>query len=197
MSGLNNDNIIHRLREELSRLLEYVEKTKAGLENIENTVMVGSETVPEASLQINAVTGDLETAANTIMTILEEVLAEHDMNHALIADLTEWVGGLPEKERCKGAAIISEIGAINERTKKNMMDIFSNMSFHDLSGQKLKKVTTSLSIVQSKLLEIASSFGIKNVVVQEAGASKGNGSAIANGPMDQDIVDQLLKELGT
>ena len=97
MSGSNSDNLIHKLTDELSRLLSYVEKTRSGLENIEDTVMAGSQAVPQASVQIRAVTGDLETAANTIMTILEEVLAEHDRNHALLASLSSWASGLNEK----------------------------------------------------------------------------------------------------
>ena len=101
MSGNNSDNMIHKLTEELSRLLSYVEKTRSGLENIEDTVMAGSQAVPQASVQIRAVTGDLETAANTIMTILEEVLAEHDRNHALLASLCSWASGLHEKDRRK------------------------------------------------------------------------------------------------
>jgi len=197
MSGMNSDNIINKLTEELSRLLDYVEKTRTGLENIEDTVMVGSETFPQASVQIRAVTGDLETAANTIMTILEDVLAEHDRNHALIVSLSAWAAGLSDKDRAEGEAIISDIKKINEKTKLQMMDIFSNMSFHDLSGQKLKKVTSSLSVVQSKLHDIATTFGIKNFESKGKTAAPNNFNGIVNNPMDQDVVDQLLKDLGT
>ena len=197
MSGSNSDNLIHKLTDELSRLLSYVEKTRSGLENIEDTVMAGSQAVPQASVQIRAVTGDLETAANTIMTILEEVLAEHDRNHALLASLSSWASGLNEKERVEGEAIISEIKAINLKTKQQMMDIFSNMSFHDLSGQKLKKVASSLAIVQSKLHDIATSFGIKDFETKDKTAAPSRFNGIVNDPMDQDVVDQLLKELGT
>ncbi len=196
MSDIYNDNTVKKLREELSRLLDYVDKTRTGIEYVESTVMVGSQKVPEASVQIKAVTGDLENAANTIMTILEEVLSEQERSHALIASLSEWVNGLPEKDREKGRGVISVLSSINEKTKKNMMDILTNMSFHDLSGQKLKKVTSSLAIVQSKLTEIAMSFGIKPVnPAFEAAERRGNG--ITADPMDQNIVDQLLKELGT
>lgn len=197
MSGKNSDNVIQKLTEEFSRLLSYVEKTRSGLENIEDTVMVGSETVPQASVQIRAVTGDLETAANTIMTILEEVLDEHDKNHALLASLSAWAYGLSEKDRADGEAIISELRAINDRTKSKMMEIFSNMSFHDLSGQKLKKVTSSLSVVQAKLHDIATSFGIKDFEMKDKTAPPSNFNGIVNNPMDQNVVDQLLKDLGT
>jgi len=197
MNGNSSENLIQKLTEELSRLLNYVEKTKSGLGYIEDTVMVGSETVPQASVQISAVTGDLESAANIIMSILEEVLAEHDRNHVLLESLSGWASGLNEKDREEGMAIISEIKQITEKTKTQMMDIFSNMSFHDLSGQKLKKVNLSLSVVQSKLHDIATTFGIKDFETKAKTASPGNFNGIVNDPMDQDVVDRLLKELGT
>ncbi len=189
MSATENVSVVDKLRDELARLLDYVEMTKTGLQCIENTVVVGSQTVPEASVQINTVTGDLENAANTIMTILEEVLEEHDRSSALLAKLTEWAGGLAEDDRAKGTKLISSISEIQESTKKKMMEIFTNMSFHDLSGQKLKKVNTSLSVVETKLVEIAKNFGIKK-------ADNGNGKAHVAEVMDQDIVDKLLKEIG-
>src|SRR4030067_2549641 len=120
MSGNNSENLIQKLTEDLSRLLNYVESTKSGLGYIDDTVMVGSETVPQASVQISAVTGDLESAANIIMSILEEVLAEHDRNHALLESLSAWASGLNEKDREEGVAIISEIKQITEKTKMQM-----------------------------------------------------------------------------
>lgn len=197
MSGNNSENIIEKLTRELSRLLSYVEMTRSGLDNIEDNVMAGSQAVPQASVQIKAVTGDLETAANTIMTILEEVLAEHDKNHALLVSLCSWASGLNERDRAEGEAIISEMTAINLKTKLQMMDIFSNMSFHDLSGQKLKKVALSLAVVQSKLHDIATSFGINDIETKDTTTPPVRFNGIVNDPMDQDVVDRLLKELGT
>lgn len=195
MSETDSQNVVQKLRDDLSRLLEFVERTRSGFENIENTVIVGSEKVPEASVQIKAVTGDLETAANTIMTILEDTLSEHDRGQTLLASLSEWIGALPVQEKERGAAIISELGSIHENAKKNLMDIFTNMSFHDLSGQKLKKVNTSLSVVEAKLLDMAMSFGMKNIKEEGGACKSGAGKTVA--PMDQNIVDQLLRELGT
>ena len=197
MSGNNSENLIQKLTEELSRLLNYVESTKSGLGYIEDTVMVGSETVPQASVQISAVTGDLESAANIIMSILEEVLAEHDRNHALLESLSAWASGLNEEDREEGVAIISEIKQITEKTKLPIMDFIRNMSCHALAGQKLKKVNLSLSVVQSKLHDIATTFGIKDFETKAKTTAPGNFNGIVNDPMDQDVVDRLLKELGT
>lgn len=196
MGATESGNVIEKLVEELSRLFDYVEKTKSGIQDIEKTVKAGCDTVPQVSVQLNTVTGDLEEAANTIMTILEDVLAEHEKSRALLDSLSSWAAGLGTKEREEGEAIITVISSINERTEKMMMEIFSNMSFHDLSGQKLRKATTSLSVVQSKLNDIAKSIGIKSLETDGCQAAPPRSNGIVDDPMDQDVVDRLLKKHG-
>lgn len=190
MSG-NFNEVMSKLREELSSLASFIDKTRQGIDNIEMTVKVGSEKFPEASNQLSAVTGELENAANTIMTILEGLMTEQEKADALLTKLTEWA----EKsgaDKEAGLSVVGDLKAINAATRSGMMDVFANMSFQDLTGQKLKKVIGSLAIVEKKLLEMAFSFGV------DAGELKGDRAGIkpAEMPINQDIVDRLLKELG-
>jgi chemotaxis protein CheZ len=182
-----------RLRVELSSLASFIDNTRRGIDHIETTVKVGSEKFPEASNQLTAVTGELENAANIIMTILEGLLNEQERADVLLKRLSEWAvkSGAGEKET--GLALIGDLQAINLKTRSDMMDIFANMSFQDLTGQKLKKVIGSLAVVEKKLLEMASSFGM-NGLGDIKGASAG--SNVVEMPIKQDIVDRLLKELG-
>lgn len=181
--------MIGKIREEVSSLAVFIDRTRRGIDSLESTVKVGSEKFPEASSQLKTVTGDLENAANTIMTILESLMEEQDKASSLIKELSSLAGEEGKK--------VSELQKINDSTKASMMEIFSHMSFHDLSGQKLKKVITSLAVVESKLLEIAMNFGLLD------GNGKGQDEILAElknrkeeKPINQDIVDQLLKELG-
>lgn len=192
MSG-NFNEVMNKLREELSSLASFIDKTRQGIDNIEMTVKIGSEKFPEASNQLSAVTGELENAANTIMTILEGLMAEQERADALLARLSDWVAKSASGDKEAGAAAISELKAINAKTRSDMMDVFANMSFQDLTGQKLKKVIGSLAIVEKKLLEMALSFGVESL-----GEGNGARGAIkaADMPINQDIVDRLLKELG-
>ncbi len=189
MSGKNWSEMQCKFRDEISALLRFIDKTRKGVETLENTVKIGSERFPEASSQIAAVTGELENAANNIMSILEGLMQEQEGAHDLLEKLAAWASKTKEPEQ--GLKLIGELGRINEKSRREMMEIFTNMSFHDLSGQKLKKVVVSLAVVESKLLEMASSFGLEN------GAGIGAALAQANvDPLKQDVVDKLLKELG-
>lgn len=186
----NLSEVMNKLREELSSLALFIDKTRQGIDNIETTVKVGSEKFPEASNQLSAVTGELECAANKIMTILEGLMSEQERADTLLRKLSEWAGGCGAAGSDEAVSLISDLQKVNVKARSEMMDIFASMSFQDLTGQKLKKVIGSLATVEKKLLEMALSFGLDGVGAE--GASGGQ----AEKPIDQDIVDRLLKELG-
>lgn len=192
MSG-NLNEVMSKLREELSSLASFIDKTRQGLDNLETTVKIGSEKFPEASNQLSAVTGDLENAANRIMTILEGLMSEQERADALLKKLSEWAAksGAPGCE--DAVAGIKDLQTINVKARGEMMDIFANMSFQDITGQKLKKVIGSLAVVEKKLLEMALSFGLESI---ENPNRSGAGITQPEMPINQDIVDRLLKELG-
>lgn len=190
MDAKNWNDVMSKIKEELSSLAQFVDKTRRGIDTLETTVKAGTERFPEASNQIAAVTGDLENAANNIMSILEGLMTEQERMHTVLASITQWAGSLPEGASEKGLGFIKELTAVHEKTKTELMDIFTNMSFHDLSGQKLKKVISSLAVVESKLLEMALSFGFDDAGKVHTDA------AMPEKPMNQDVVDRLLKELG-
>ena len=198
MSG-NLNEVLNKLREELSSLASFIDKTRQGIDNLETTVKIGSERFPEASNQLSAVTGELENAANRIMTILEGLMSEQERADALLKKLSVWAAnsGAPGSEEAMTG--IKDLQAINVRTRGEMMDIFANMSFQDLTGQKLKKVIGSLAVVEKKLLEMALSFGLESIENTDravAGAGGVAGIPKTEMPINQDIVDRLLKELG-
>lgn len=191
MSEYSNWNdVINKIRGELSSLASFIDKTRTGIDNLENTVRIGSERFPEASSQLSAVTGDLENAANKIMEILEGLMTEQDETTAKINALAGWIAKTQAPE--EGQRLLKEIESMNAKSRSDTMDIFAHMSFQDLTGQKLKKVISSLAVVEKKLLEMALTFGIEE---------SGNGAAPSErpteqvAPIDQDIVDRLMKEL--
>lgn len=187
--------MIAKIREEVSNLAFFVDITRKGMDTIESTLTIGNEKFPEASSQLSSVTGDLENAANNIMSILETLMQEQDRADAIIKELLSWACGIQgSSDSC---ARITELASIHTRSKNGMMEIFSNMSFHDLSGQKLKKVIRSLAIIESKLLEVAVNFdlaGGRSSTEKSDLLNKLKGSSEIK-PLNQDVVDQLLKEL--
>lgn len=198
MNEASWNELLGKIRGELSNLAEFIDTTKNNIESLETTVQMGSEKFPEASSQLTAVTGDLESAANNIMTIIEFLLDEHEKSCSLIEELEAWAEGLPDESGKEGLRIIGELKGKNTTSKDSMMDILASMSFHDLSGQKLKKVIGSLGAVEDKLLNLAEKFGFTLTATTGTGECAANGDiAPAGSRLEQDVVDKLLKELGT
>lgn len=195
MEQENLSTTIAKIREEVSNLAVFVDMTRKGMDTIESTLTIGKEKFPEASSQISSVTGDLENAANNIMSILESLMQEQDRADVIIKGLLTWACGV--QGGSDSCARITELASIHARSKNGMMEIFSNMSFHDLSGQKLRKVIRSLAVIESKLLEVAVNFDMadgRSDTEKSDLLNKLKGSSEVK-PINQDVVDQILKEL--
>lgn len=190
--------LLGKIREELSGMAEFIDKIKNNIENIETTVKISTEKFPEANSQLTAVTGDLESAANNIMTLLETTIEEHDKSRNLLQELSNWAETLPGRNGQRGLELIGELELKNINIKESTMEIIANMSFQDLTGQKLKKVIESLGTVEEKLLNLAEKFGFSKVPETRKRAANCDGTVVGGDNfVDQDVVDRLLKELGT
>lgn len=191
MSETANNELMEKIKSEFSHLAGYIEMAKAGVESLEGAVRAGNEKFPEASGHLNTVTSELENAANSIMTIVEGLMEEQDRTAALLKTLSGLADRFAEGGRAEATSIIDELSSINSRAKAGMTDMFASLSFHDLSGQKLKKVIAALAAVEGKLHGLADSFGFKD-------AASGSGGRPASGQAaySQSAVDELIKGLG-
>ncbi len=198
MNDVNWKQMVSNLKNELSQLAMYVDKTRKGMEDIESTVKLSSERFPQASNDLSTVTGDLEQAANRIMSILEGLMRDQEKVQSLLKVLTEWLQDSAIRNSDEGIGLINVIGSINSRMKDELMEILTNLSFHDLSGQKLKKVMSTLADIEKRLLELALTFGLqvdrndpqKDMMLKEL---KDTPSSVT---LNQDVVDKILKDLG-
>lgn len=189
-----------RVKTELSVLVKFVDKTRNGLDSLQSTVKISSEKFPEASKQISSVAGEIENAANNIITLLESMMLEQEKAQYLIKSLSSWLKGVPLEDKAKVTEALAQLDGINTRQKRDLMEIFTNLSFQDLTGQKLKKVIASLSMIESKLLELALTFDFGDNIKKEEKKEMLNElkETHAAEPMrlNQDVVDKILKELG-
>ncbi|MBI5235778.1 MAG: protein phosphatase CheZ [Deltaproteobacteria bacterium] len=194
--------LLKRVKDELALLVKFVDKTRNGLDSIESTVKLSTEKFPEASRQIDLVAGELENAANNIITLLESMMLEQERTQYLIKSLSEWISSVSADNKDKASDAIGQLGAINIKLKKDLMEIFSNLSFQDLTGQKLRKVMTSLSSVETRLLELALTFDIVGDKGKVHKAKKDMLDVLSDAkkeePMklNQEVVDKILRELG-
>lgn len=196
MTEVNQDDMNRRLRHELSDLIRFIDLTRKGMDALETTVKIGSEKFPEASSQLTSVTGDLENAANNIMTILEGIMTDHEKVDGLLKRLSEWTGSVEEGRRAEGAAIIAGLESIQAKNKSDIMEIFSGMSFQDLTGQKLKKIISSLAVVETRILGLALDFGLNDRIgPQDRTDILTKLKASEQAPIKQDVVDSIMKGL--
>ena len=186
--------LLKKMRAELSDLANYVDNARQGIDGLEATVRFSGEKVPEASGQLNTLSGDLQDAANSIMTLLEELIADEEKAGGFLEDLKGCLNGLDKKAAASADAAIDGLEGIHGNMKIKTMDLFANTSFADLSGQKLEKIINALVMVEEKIIEVACGFGFEGVtgVIEAKKAIKG---ADGDAAFDQDEVDKILMEL--
>lgn len=195
MSSDDTDVLLKKMRAELSDLANYVDNARQGIDEVEATARLSSEKVPEASGQLNTLSGDLQDAANSIMTLLEELIDDEEKAGGFLEDLKGCLNGLDKQAAANADAAIDGLVGVHENMKTKTMDLFANTSFADLSGQKLKKVVNTITMVEKKIIELACGFGFEGVsdVADVKKAIKETGEDGAS--FDQSEVDRILMEL--
>lgn len=185
-----------KLQGELGDLARYIDKTRKKLQKLDPTISEATEKMPQASSQLSDITKATEEATHKVISITERVMDDHDVVSGKIKKLREAVtAGVID-----GMAILKiarELEEINERNKNDLIEILTSLSFQDLTGQKIKKIVSLVEDVETRILELLISFGIKKedgttkeeMMEQLKDATKGLGA-------NQGLVDDILKNLG-
>lgn len=188
-----------KFKSELASLAQYVDDARKGIDDIESAFQMSSEKFPEASGQLSMVSGDLENAANNIMELIETLVDEHDKSKVLLDELSALATKLPAKDAKKAVKIGEKLEEVNTAMKTTMMDMFANTSFHDLSGQKLKKVISTLGTVEAKILEMACNVGVadgeKTSSATKPEYADGKSEMHGQGDVDKILNDLMQKNL--
>lgn len=188
------------LKGELSQLAEYINKTRVSLQHLEPSVRESTKNIPMASQQLSDVTRATEEATHKVLSLTEEILDEQEalgkhLTAARTAAAAPGGDGLP--------AALDAIDGATGRTKEKLIEIMTNLSFQDLTGQKIKKIVALVQEVEAKILELILSFGLRP-------DEKGNDTdrqkrvemisqlhdAYLKSEIKQDLVDDILKSAG-
>ncbi|MEK6814981.1 MAG: protein phosphatase CheZ [Nitrospirota bacterium] len=185
---------------ELAQLAEYINKTRVSLQHLEPSVRETTKNIPMASQQLSDVTRATEEATHKVLSLTEEILDEQESlgKHLAAARGAASAPG--------GDGLLPALDAINattDRTKEKLIEIMTNLSFQDLTGQKIKKIVALVQEVEAKILELILSFGLRP-------DEKGNDTdrqkrvemigqlhdAYLKSEIKQDLVDDILKSAG-
>lgn len=196
--NLNKELKPEQLHGVLADLAVHLEKIRQNFLIIDPNIKDTSEKVPETSSQLMDIDKTLSTAADRLMGITETLMTDHEKTETLLNRLLQWGEGLNALDTESVARItIDELRTINKKNRENLMDVFSNLSFQDLAGQKIKKMRKLIEDMEARLLEVLIIFGHHKDKVDETKRDEMlKGLKEGGGAIKQDLVDDIMKNLG-
>ena len=154
---------------EFQYIADYIQKARDEIAGLQPND-IGNTRIPGASQELDAVVRDTERATETIMTEAETIM------------------GLDPTDL---AAYKAEVDAA-------MMRMFEACSFQDLTGQRIKKVITTLRHIEDRVSRFAGALGVQDSAAAETADEKRNRELILNGPArdgpatSQDDIDAMF-----
>jgi len=125
--------------------------------------------IPQATDQLECIIETTEMAAHKIMDNLENMQGHAEKMDQIFAALKEGKVELPgeKKGRINGQAIETIYPLVDymksgiQNYNSLISDSFVQMSFQDLTGQRIRRIITLVSQMEEKLKKMIVSFGIK------------------------------------
>ena len=128
---------------------------------------INSSYIPSAADELSAVVDMTETATHNIMKSCENILE----------------------------AAQQESQALFQAIEKDVVQVFEACTFQDITGQRIKKVTSSLKLIEEKTSAILSVLDIGCIDSDTADLKEDtllNGPGLPQNAMTQDDIDRLL-----
>ena len=105
----------------------------------------------EASSQLDEVLKDTEAAAMTIMEIVERHIELQEKNAELLVGLNDGAAN---------AATLAQLATNNSLLGNDLSALLTALSFQDITGQRIKRVVSALSQIESMVVELYVSSGL-------------------------------------
>ncbi len=182
---------------------------------------IATKYIPQTSDQLESIIETTEMATNKIMDNLEGMRSDIQHTAGIIDLLKQGQVSMPKPSGDNGNSRLNDeavglllpvLGDLESDTKKLqalISDSFVQMSFQDLTGQRIKKIINIISRMEDKITRMIISFGIKlsekekNPDISRADLQKAvdekvellAGPQRAGEGMDQAEIDALLANL--
>lgn len=182
-----------KLKGELGSLAKYIDETRRKLKCLNPSITSSTNKFPEASMQLLDITRQTEEATNKIILLTEKILDDQNRISEDLRNLKQLINKNIKKENKEIESIINNIQTINIGNKKDLMNLLTDLSFQDLTGQKIQKIVSLVQDVETKILELLVSFGL---VEEEKKAEMITELKDPSKSIDlkQDLVDDILAE---
>ncbi len=172
----------------LADIAQHIENVRMSLIDVKPSLVDNSSNLPSASGHLGDIDKTLADAADTLFTLTEKAIADNDRSEALLAALKE-----------SGAAssdTVDELMSINKATKSDLMEVFTALSFQDLAGQKIMKISTLIENVEKSILKILLVLGYSDKDDAEKSDEMFENLSADESPLQQNLVDDILKDFG-
>lgn len=194
-----------KLSDELGKLAKYLQAISRKLQAAESDIETASSQIPYGTDQIHGVTRFTEEEVHRVLGIVEKVIESHDA----LANKWESLKTHSQAEMLQRPTLkrqADEIGSTLRDEKKMLMDLMTALSFQDVAAQWLKKISSDMTNVQSRIKRLNSSLNVKGKesgpptsskeTDRDANLMKTENRFGGADKMAQTDVDHLLKEYG-
>lgn len=172
--------------------------------------------IPQAANQLEGIIETTETAANRIMDNLENIEGNISEVKKIVSSFKNGSITILGKRKKVGAnsmqILLPVIEDIESRLENNMSmisDSFTQMSFQDLTGQRIKRIITLVSQMEGRLKNMLIYFGIRlkekeknpDISMEELNRVAEEKESEVRGPqrsgqgLDQSDIDDILANL--
>ncbi len=161
--------------------------------------------LPDSGNRLEHMMEMTEKSAITTLDHVEAMQERLSSEMELIASLRSLIGGLSaisdsaEKKLAQGTEALDGIESIIAQHRSDLDIILTAQDYQDLSGQIILKITKLLDDIQSKLINLIRTFGVKPDTVRQKTGDSLYGpahAAVEDAVHSQDEVDSLLAEFG-
>lgn len=191
LEGKFYKDMVFELKQGLNDVYSTLVDFKRALKEIQEASQDSNSAFKEVSDQLDAIVRSTEKATTEIMDLTENIQKK-------VTDISSLCEKIEPDTKDMISSHLNEIS-------NNLLSIFTACSFQDITGQRIKKVVAAVKSVESKLLELLVSIGLK-IKGREEGKNEKDIAEdtkkaidLLKGPQEkssQENVDKLLAELG-
>jgi len=185
-----------RVTGELGKLAQYMNTTRKSLQHLDSSLVEAKAKIPKASAGLASITEATEEATHKILCLTEKILEDQSIAAGILARIRagETTSDVLTRD-------IEELARIHEQNQADLIHILTNLSFQDITGQKMQKIIRLVEDVERRLLAIIVTFGIQEreekaeqsleMKAQILGKLEGQNKSVE---LSQNLVDEILSQ---
>ena len=176
----------------LADIAQHIENARKSLMDVKPALVETPEDLPNAAGHLGDIDKTLADAVERLFTLTEKAIADNDKSTQLLASLK----GSAQTDSSASSESIDELLSINEESKADLMEVFTALSFQDLAGQKIQKINKLIEEVEKRILKVLLVLGYPDTLDTGKSDEMLEDLSSDTGPLQQNLVDNILKDFG-